>query len=178
MTAQPEEIFDVVDLTDRVVGQAPRSMVHSQHLLHRAVHVLLFDPAGSLLVQKRSATKDSYPNCYDSSASGHLNSGEDYDAAADRETQEELGLVIPPGTLQKQFKIAACPDTGWEFVWIYTGMGRVELVVPDPKEVVSVTAMTRAQVEALVTTQPANCARAFRRIIAEIIARDLFPIRQ
>ena len=57
-------------------------------------------------------------------------------------------------------------------------MGRVELVVPDPKEVVSVTAMTRAQVEALVTTQPANCARAFRRIIAEIIARDLFPIRQ
>ena len=31
-----EEIFDVVDQDDRVIGQAPRSEVHAQNLLHRA----------------------------------------------------------------------------------------------------------------------------------------------
>ena len=178
MPPSTEEIFDIVDPNDRVIGQAPRSRVHSLHLLHRAVHVLLFDQSGALLVQKRSATKDTYPGCYDSSSSGHLNAGEEYDAAAERETQEELGLVIPVGRLQKQFKIEACADTGWEFVWIYTGQSSAELVVPNPAEVVSITAMNRAQIESLISTHPATCARAFRRIIAELIARGLFPMGQ
>ena len=174
MPPLPEEIFDVVDPADRVIGQAPRSQVHSLHLLHRAVHVLLFDRSGALLVQKRSATKDTYPGCYDSSASGHLNAGEEYDAAAARETQEELGLVIPLGTLQKQFKIDACADTGWEFVWIYTGQSSAELVVPNPDEIESVTALNRTQIESLLATQPESCARSFRRVLSEIFNRGLF----
>jgi len=173
MPPLPEEIFDVVDPADRVIGQAPRSQVHSLHLLHRAVHVLLFDRSGALLVQKRSATKDTYPGCYDSSASGHLNAGEEYDAAAERETQEELGLVIPPGTLQKQFKIAACADTGWEFVWVYTG-STTSPVVPNPDEIESVTVLSRTQIESLLATQPESCARSFRRILSEIFDRSLF----
>ena len=173
MPPLPEEIFDVVDPADRVIGQAPRSQVHSLHLLHRAVHVLLFDRSGALLVQKRSATKDTYPGCYDSSASGHLNAGEEYDAAAARETQEELGLVIPPGTLQKQFKIDACADTGWEFVWVYTG-SNTSPVVPNPDEIELVTALSRTQIESLLVTQPESCARSFRRILSEIFDRGLF----
>ena len=75
------EIFDVVDHQDRVIGQAPRHEVHARGLRHRAVHILVFDEAGALFVQKRAATKDTFPLRYDSSASGHVNNGEQYDEA-------------------------------------------------------------------------------------------------
>ena len=89
----PEELFDVVDAQDRVVGQAPRREVHAKQLRHRAVHVLVFDEKGAVFLQKRSMGKDSCPGTWDSSCSGHLDAGEDYDAAAVRELREEIGLT-------------------------------------------------------------------------------------
>ena len=85
---------------------------------HRAVHVLVFNARGEVFLQKRSLKKDTFPGAWDSSASGHVDSGEEYDACAVRELREELGLTIaaPPRRL---FKIAACPETGQEFVWVY-----------------------------------------------------------
>ena len=170
---QSNEIFDIVDENDRVIGHASRREAHAGHLQHRAVHVLIFNRQGKLLVQKRSTIKDAYPGCYDSSASGHVDTGESYDAAASRELQEELGLVMPVAAFQKQFKIDACVDTGWEFVWVYTGHNDAP-VTPNPDEVASVTVMNRAQVEALLAAQPDTCAPAFRRVIREVFARDLF----
>jgi len=115
-----EEIFEVVNERDEVIGQAPRSEVHRRKLSHRAVHVLVFNARGQLFLQKRSMKKDCFPGRWDSSASGHLDCGEDYDACAVRELREELGitLAVPP---QRVFKVAACPETGHEFVWVYRG---------------------------------------------------------
>ena len=45
-----EDIFDIVDSSDRVVGRAPRSEVHSKGLLHRASHVLMFKGRGGRAV--------------------------------------------------------------------------------------------------------------------------------
>ncbi len=53
----PEEIFDVVDSEDRVIGQAPRSEVHAKKLLHRAVHIFVFNSRGQLLIHRRSARR-------------------------------------------------------------------------------------------------------------------------
>lgn len=111
-----EEIFDVVDAEDRVVGQAPRSEVHARGLLHRAVSVFVFDSRGRLLLQKRSAGKDEFPLCYTASASGHLNAGETYDEAAPRELQEELGLASP---LERLSKFPAGPETANEHTVLY-----------------------------------------------------------
>ena len=47
-----EEIFDVVNERDEVVGQAPRSEVHAKKLLHRAVHVLVFNSHGQLFLHR------------------------------------------------------------------------------------------------------------------------------
>ncbi len=88
----PDEIFDICDENDRVIGQARRADVHAQKLLHRAVHIWVFLPDGRLVTQRRSASKDEYPLALTSSASGHLDSGEDYQTAAVRELGEELGL--------------------------------------------------------------------------------------
>lgn len=113
-----EEIFDVVNERDEVIGQAPRSEVHRRKLHHRAVHVLVFNTRGELFLQKRSMKKDCYPGAWDSSASGHLDRGEDYDVCAVREVREELGVQLP-AVPRRLFKIDSCAETGQEFVWIY-----------------------------------------------------------
>jgi len=113
-----EEIFDVVNDFDEVIGQQRRSEVHRLKLKHRAVHGLVFNSRGELFLQKRSMKKDCSPGAWDSSASGHLDSGEDYDACMVRELAEELGLVMS-FVPEKLFKIEACAATGWEFVWVY-----------------------------------------------------------
>lgn len=113
-----EEIFDVVNERDEVIGQCRRSEVHRLRLNHRAVHVLVFNRAGALFLQKRSRLKDCFPGTWDSSASGHLDTGEAYDACAVRELREELGWTSTT-PLARLFYVAACPETGQEFVWVY-----------------------------------------------------------
>ena len=74
----------------------PRALVHRDGDLHGASHVFLARLRGGraeLLLQKRSAQKDSFPGLYDISAAGHLDPGEDFAAAARRELAEELGVT-------------------------------------------------------------------------------------
>jgi isopentenyldiphosphate isomerase len=113
-----EELFDVVNERDEVVDRLPRSAVHRLGLRHRAVHVLVFNARGEVFLQKRSMRKDRQPGLWDTSASGHVDSGEDYDTCAARELREELGLIQTP-PLERLFKLAACPQTDQEFVWVY-----------------------------------------------------------
>jgi isopentenyldiphosphate isomerase len=112
------EIFDVVNERDEVIGSQLRSEVHRLGLMHRAVHVLVFSSSGRIFLQKRSLTKDRQPGVWDSSASGHVDSGEDYDACAVRELREEIGLQLnaPP---QRLFKLSASGETDQEHVWVY-----------------------------------------------------------
>jgi isopentenyldiphosphate isomerase len=113
-----EEIFDVVNERDEVIGKMPRSEVHRLGLMHRAAHILVFNSRGQVFLQKRSMLKDRQPGVWDSSTSGHLDTGEDYDACAQRELREEIGLRLdkPP---QRLFKLSASKETDQEHVWIY-----------------------------------------------------------
>ncbi len=112
-----DEMFDVVDDQNIVLRQASRKEVHEQKLMHRAVHVIVFNKNRDCYLQKRSAYKDCNPSVWDSSAAGHLAVGEDSESAAIRELKEELGIVdsklIPVCTL------APCEKNGWEHVSVY-----------------------------------------------------------
>jgi isopentenyldiphosphate isomerase len=114
-----EEIFDVVNERDEVIGRASRSEVHRLGLMHRAAHVLVFNSRGEVFLQKRSMKKDRQPGVWDSSASGHVECGEDYDACAVRELQEEIGLRVSECP-RRRLKMAACPGTDQEHVCVYT----------------------------------------------------------
>ena len=119
----PDELFDVVDENDQVVGVMPRREVHRLGLRHRAVHVLLFNGRGEIFLQKRSLFKDANPGLKSTSCAGHLDAGEHYDDAARRELGEELGLA--PGSIPELtflFKLPPSRATGMEFVRIYQGV--------------------------------------------------------
>ncbi len=113
-----QEIFDVVNERDEVVGRAPRSEVHRLGLMHRAAHVLVFNSRGEVFLQKRALNKDRQPGLWDSSASGHVDAREDYDACAARELGEELGWKAPEPP-KRLFKLAASLETDQEHVWVY-----------------------------------------------------------
>jgi hypothetical protein len=83
------ELLDVVDENDNVITVKTRGEIHAQGLMHRAVHILVFNSDGELFLQKRSLSKDEQPGKWDSSAAGHLDSGEDYHDCARREIAEE-----------------------------------------------------------------------------------------
>lgn len=122
MKTDPAELFDVVDEEDRVIGTATRAEVHARGLLHRAVHACILDSTGRVLLQLRSAAKDRFPNCWGTSVSGHVDSGETYDEAAHRELCEELGL--PASCLPRLERIALerpAAETDCEFVAFYRG---------------------------------------------------------
>ena len=111
------ELFDVVDADDNIVRQESRDVVHRDDLLHRAVHIFVFNKHRELFLQKRSRLKDKHPGVWDSSAAGHLNAGEGYDETAVRELEEELG--IRSDDLQQAATLSATAETGWEHIVLY-----------------------------------------------------------
>ena len=111
------EILDVVDLEDLIIGKASRFQVHNNGLMHRSVHILVFNSTGSLFLQKRSMIKGESPGLWDSSAAGHVESGEDYLNCAKRELEEELSLSDVQ--LDEIMAIPAQINTLWEHVRVY-----------------------------------------------------------
>jgi 16S rRNA (adenine1518-N6/adenine1519-N6)-dimethyltransferase len=123
--ATKNECFPIVDKNDRILRYAARSEAHGDNLRHRAVHILIFNPAGDVYLQQRSRWKDRHPLKWDSSAAGHVADGESYDQTAQRELKEELGVTV---ALQKVSKLPASEHTGQEFIWLYRGLVSDNLV--------------------------------------------------
>jgi isopentenyl-diphosphate delta-isomerase type 1 len=103
MTTDPQdELFALVDADDRLIGSATRAACHAdKSKIHRSVSILIFNAAGEILLQRRSLTKDTYPGWWTLSATGHVDYGETYEAAAAREIAEELGIEASPRFLGK-----------------------------------------------------------------------------
>jgi 16S rRNA (adenine1518-N6/adenine1519-N6)-dimethyltransferase len=117
--SDPGEILAVVDQNDQPLEPMDRATIHRENLLHRAVHILLVNRHGELLLQKRSHRKDRFPQCWDSSASGHVDADESYEDCATRELQEEIGVTA---TLAKLGRVPASEATGREFIEIFAGI--------------------------------------------------------
>ncbi|MBL1262397.1 NUDIX hydrolase [Candidatus Methylomicrobium oryzae] len=130
-----QELLAVVDENDNVIGTCARHIVHASGMMHRAVHILVFDDSGRLFLQKRSMLKDLNPGLWDTSAAGHVDADEDYDGSAVRELREELG-VEHEGPLARVFKIPPTAENGMEFVQVYlvTHNGPFELAADEIDE--------------------------------------------
>jgi 16S rRNA (adenine1518-N6/adenine1519-N6)-dimethyltransferase len=154
---RPEERFPLVDEHDKKIGAATRTEVHENNFRHRAVHILVFNAEGEVLLQKRSAWKDRHPFLWDSSAAGHVEADEAYDAAASRELHEELGIQT---NLQRLGKIPASERTGQEFIWLYRGEHEGPFAFP-PEEITAVEFFPVPILDKWVAQKPEDFAPGF-----------------
>ena len=91
------EFLDLVDEDGNPTGQREdREVIHATGLRHRTAHLWLMrkhDGQVEVLLQQRSADKDSFPGCFDISSAGHIPAGMDFIPSVQRELMEELGLT-------------------------------------------------------------------------------------
>ncbi len=103
------ELLDLRNADGSRTGEVKeRALVHRDGDLHGTAHVWLvrYRPdkgSAEVLLQKRSANKDSYPGCYDISSAGHIPAGQDFLESAMRELREELGVEAKPEELHEVF---------------------------------------------------------------------------
>ena len=155
-----EELLPVVNEQDEEIGTEKRRIIHERKLLHRAVHVLLFNLEGKVYLQRRSMKKDSAPGKWDSSSSGHVDPGESYAEACVREIAEELNLN-PVLSLRELGKISACPETGMEFTMVYTGVIDRE-PTPNPHEIMDGQWIDPERLDEWIVSEPDDFASCFR----------------
>jgi len=161
-----QEIFDVVDENDDVVDTAGRSEVHHKALMHRAVHIIVYDHKKRILVQQRGFNKDCSPGLWDTSAGGHVDSGENYDDAANRELQEELGIVSEQ-SLKYLFKLPANEITGREFVQVYEAHTS-SVPILQASELVAARWVSISELKAWIKRDRSQFTQVFLKICEEI----------
>lgn len=77
-----------------------KQQAHEDGNFHRTAHVWIINDKNELLLQKRSASKKSHPNCWDISGAGHIRAEESVINGAIRELKEELGVKAKEKDLQ------------------------------------------------------------------------------
>ena len=89
-----KEIFPIVDEEGNVLGRITRGEAHDgRKVLHRVVHLHVFNSKGQLFLQRRPHWKDIQPDRWDTAVGGHVDFGETIDEALKREVREELGIT-------------------------------------------------------------------------------------
>ncbi|TVL90667.1 NUDIX domain-containing protein [Streptomyces sp. SAJ15] len=113
-----DEVLDIVDERDRVVGQARRADALARRLRHRCVFILVRDPDGRVFVHRRTAEKLVFPSRHDVFVGGVVGAGESYDEAALREAEEELGVSgLPAPRPLFRFLYDTPEHTWWSAVY-------------------------------------------------------------
>ena len=136
MTARadtPDELIDLVDGDDRVIGTVRKVRTDTDpSLIHREIAILVHR-GGELLWQLRSADKAVMPLTWDVACAGHVAAGEAPRDAARRELREELGIELELRELGRRL-VRAPSETYFAYVFAGAAPAGVEPVL-DPAEV-------------------------------------------
>ena len=139
----PSEMIEVFDRHGKKKGTVEtREEVHRRGLWHRTVHIWVHS-GRKILLQRRSAAKDSHPGLWDVSAAGHIGTGESPLGAAVRETSEELGITPREDELvhidtrrsvlvSRQGRFI---DREFTYVYLYNFEKSMDVLLPDPEEI-------------------------------------------
>lgn len=90
-----DELVDILNIDGKPLGKTClKSEAHKKGIFHASAHIWIFDTQKNVLIQKRAANKDTFPNLWDISVAGHISAGEEPITSAIREVEEEIGLSI------------------------------------------------------------------------------------
>ncbi len=163
-------LVQLVDENDNPTRGGNKDEIFRDGLLHRIVRIMLFDEHGNILIQKRVPHARLFPGCWDNSAAGHVDEGEDYLVAGKRELKEELGLSTE---LAEAAYFRAYSEDGNKklnrFTKIYTStIPHDAKFILQPEEVVSVKWVTISELAKLVNEHPNSITdglkQAFERL--------------
>ncbi len=96
------EVIEIVNKNGKIIGNTTRQKAYQKGLLHLAVNMFVFNSKGQVYIQKRSASKSSFPLYWDISASEHVKPGESPKNAATRGLMEELSIITNVKLLRKK----------------------------------------------------------------------------
>lgn len=152
LNGEPLELFDILKEDGARSGvTTERGVAHREGSLHPTAHTWIVrrkEGGADVLLQKRSAHKDSYPGCLDVSSAGHVPAGADFAWSAVREAYEELGLRITPEELtrigtrryfvESEFYGRPFRDNEFCYVYVYEKPVETDRLVLQESEVESV----------------------------------------
>lgn len=150
---------ELVDETGQAVGACPVLEAHQQPgRLHRAFSVVLFDPDGRVLLQRRAAVKTRFPLLWANACCGHPAPGEPVVAAATVRLIEELGVTTGLTECGVYSYRADDERTGRvEHEWDHVVTGVLEVAPrPDPAEVAEVRWVAPAALREELRTRPGD----------------------
>ena len=115
VVSSESESLILVDENDVQIGIGSKDSCHDGlGLLHRAFSLFVFNDAGELLLQQRSAGKRLWPLYWSNSCCSHPREGETMQLAVDRRLQQELGIRCQLSFLYKFQYQARFDDLGSE----------------------------------------------------------------
>lgn len=146
------ELFDICDAMGRPTGETiERAEAHRLGVLHRTVHIWVVrqkEGRTEILLQKRSADKDSFPGMYDTSSAGHIQAGDEPLDSALRELEEELGIDALPSQLhfagncrmyfEAVFHGSLFKENEYVFMYVYSEPVQIEELQIQEEEVESI----------------------------------------
>ena len=115
------EYIDIFDENNNPIGEVKeKQQAHEEGDFHRTAHIWIINDKKELLLQKRSATKKTHPNCWDISGAGHIRARESVIDGAIRELKEELGVEAKDKDLQYIATIKSTKNPqNMEFGYVY-----------------------------------------------------------
>lgn len=121
MEERSMEYIDIFDENNNPTGEIKeKNLAHEQGDFHRTAHIWIINDKNELLLQKRSASKKSHPNCWDISGAGHIRAGETVIQGAIRELKEELGVSVKENELEYIATIKSTKNSkNMEFGYVY-----------------------------------------------------------
>lgn len=163
--------LQLVDETGLTIGTVDKLSAHENGgRLHRAVSVVLFDDAGRILIQKRSASKYHFAGKWANAACSHPFEGETLEQAGRRALAHELGISTAIQEVARFTYLAYDPLSGLtehEYDHILVGSWNCA-VLPNPDEVAEVRWVGATEATQWLSKHPSDFAHWFAEILTAL----------
>lgn len=133
------ELIDIFDENNNPTNHVKdKDKAHEDGNFHRTAHVWIINDKLKLLIQRRSSTKKTHPNCWDISSAGHIKAGKIVTQGAIRELKEELGITAKENELEYITTVKSIKNPKnheFQYVYLLNCNNTIEQYIFEDKEV-------------------------------------------